>query len=160
VLAFTSPANSYVTADPGYESGTHAAAFVGARIVKVPLTKTYAHDVKAMLSAAPDAGVFYICNSNNPTVTMTSHSDIEYALANKPKGYGLYNSTACVLPHPQGKMKETGKSWRRTIRSRKSPAYWLSSAKNWYFANLLESKVAPTWCTRGMLQPHGNGRSW
>jgi histidinol-phosphate aminotransferase len=86
VLAFTSPARSYVTADPGYEAGMHAAAFVGARIVKVPLTKTSAHDVKAMLSAAPDAGAIYICNPNNPTGTMTNHSDIEYALANKPKG--------------------------------------------------------------------------
>ena len=54
-------------------------------MVKVPLTKTYAHDVKAMLAAAPDAGVFYICNPNNPTGTLTPHSDIEYLVANKPK---------------------------------------------------------------------------
>jgi len=85
VLAFTSPANSYVTADPGYEGGVHAALVSGARIVKVPLTKTYAHDVRAMLAAAPDAGVFYICNPNNPTGTLTGHSDIEYALENKPR---------------------------------------------------------------------------
>ena len=31
------------------------------------------------------AGVFYICNPNNPTGTLTSHSDIEYLVANKPK---------------------------------------------------------------------------
>ncbi len=85
VLAFTSPSKSYVTADPGYEAGAHAAKITGARIVKVPLTKTYAHDAKAMLAAAPDAGVFYICSPNNPTGTLTSHSDIEYLLANKPK---------------------------------------------------------------------------
>ena len=85
VLAFTSPTKSYVTADPGYEAGAHAARISGARIVKVPLTKTYSHDVKAMLAAAPDAGVFYICSPNNPTGTLTSHSDIEYLLANKPK---------------------------------------------------------------------------
>jgi histidinol-phosphate aminotransferase len=54
--------------------------------VKVPLTKTYAHDVKAMLAAAPDAGVFYVCSPNNPTGTLTSHSDIEYLVENKPKG--------------------------------------------------------------------------
>ncbi len=53
--------------------------------MKVPLTKTYAHDVKAMLAAAPDAGLFYICSPNNPTGTVTSHSDIEFLLANKPK---------------------------------------------------------------------------
>jgi histidinol-phosphate aminotransferase len=85
VCAFTSPAKSYVTADPGYEAGMHAAEVSRARIVKVPLTKDYAHDVKAMLSAAPDAGLFYICTPNNPTGTLTSHSDVEFALAHKPK---------------------------------------------------------------------------
>ncbi len=86
VLAFTSPTKSYVTADPGYEAGAHAAKIAGARVVNVPLTKTYTHDVKAMLAAAPDAGMFYICTPNNPTGTLTSHSDIEFLLANKPKG--------------------------------------------------------------------------
>ena len=86
VLAFTSPQKSYVTADPGFETGVHMAAITGARVVNVPLTKTYAHDVKAMLAAGPDAGVFYICNPNNPTGTITPHADIEYLVANKPKG--------------------------------------------------------------------------
>jgi histidinol-phosphate aminotransferase len=86
VLAFTSPSRSYVTADPGYEAGMRAAKFTGARIVKTALTKSYAHDVKAMTAAAPDAGLFYVCTPNNPTGTMTSHSDIERLLAEKPKG--------------------------------------------------------------------------
>ena len=85
VLAFTSPQKSYVTADPGFETGMMMASVSGARVVKVPLTKTYAHDVKAMLAAGPDAGVFYVCNPNNPTGTLTPHSDIEYLVANKPK---------------------------------------------------------------------------
>jgi len=86
VLAFTSPAKSYVTADPGYEAGMKAAKISGARIVKTPLTKTYAHDIKAMLAAAPEAGLFYVCSPNNPTGTLTPHSDIEQLLAAKPKG--------------------------------------------------------------------------
>jgi len=86
VVAFTSPQKSYVTADPGYEAGMMAAAATEARVVKVPLTKTYAHDVKAMLAAAPDAGLFYMCNPNNPTGTLTPHTDLEYLVANKPKG--------------------------------------------------------------------------
>jgi histidinol-phosphate aminotransferase len=86
VVAFTSPRKSYVTADPGYEAGMHAAAAAEARVVKVPLTKTYAHDVKAMLAAAPDAGLFYICSPNNPTGTLTPHSDVEYLVENKPQG--------------------------------------------------------------------------
>jgi histidinol-phosphate aminotransferase len=86
VLAYTSPTKSYVTADPGYEAGMRATKASGARIVKVALTKSYSHDVKAMLAAAPDAGLFYICTPNNPTGTLTSHADIEYLLENKPKG--------------------------------------------------------------------------
>jgi histidinol-phosphate aminotransferase len=85
VLAFTSPQKSYVTADPGFELGMMVTEHSGARVVKVPLTKDHAHDVKAMLAAAPDGGVFYICNPNNPTGTLTPHADIEYLVANKPK---------------------------------------------------------------------------
>jgi len=86
VLAFTSPAKSYVTADPGYEAGMFAARVSGARVVKVPLASNYAHDVKAMLARAPDAGLFYVCTPNNPTGTLTSHSDIEYLVEHKPQG--------------------------------------------------------------------------
>jgi histidinol-phosphate aminotransferase len=86
VIAFTSAKRSYVTADPGYEAGMHAAGAAEARVVKVPLTKTHAHDVKAMIAAAPDAGLFYVCSPNNPTGTLTPHADIEYLVENKPKG--------------------------------------------------------------------------
>ncbi|PYX33327.1 MAG: aminotransferase [Acidobacteria bacterium] len=86
VCAFTSPQRSYVTADPGFEAGMFSAKAIGARVVKVPLAKSYAHDVKAMLAAGTDAGLFYICLPNNPTGTLTSHSDIEYLVEKKPKG--------------------------------------------------------------------------
>ena len=86
VLAFTSKEKSYVTADPGYEAGMYAATLNGAKIVKVPLAADHSHDVKAMVAADPNAGVFYICNPNNPTGTITSKDSINYALANKPKG--------------------------------------------------------------------------
>lgn len=86
VLAFTSPERSFVIADPGYEAGMYTAHGNGAKVIKVPLTKDYAHDVRAMVAADPNAGVFYICNPNNPTGTITSRADIEYALANKPAG--------------------------------------------------------------------------
>ena len=86
MLAFTSPGKSYVTADPGYEAGMHAAGIAGARVVKVPLTSNHSHDVRAMLAKAPDAGLFYICTPNNPTGTLTSHPDIEYLVEHKPQG--------------------------------------------------------------------------
>jgi len=86
VRAFTSAQKSYVTADPGYEAGMYAAADVQTRVVKVPLTRDYTHDVKAMLAAGTDAGLFYLCTPNNPTGTLTSHSDIEYLVEKKPAG--------------------------------------------------------------------------
>ncbi len=86
VLAFCSPTKSYVVADPGYEAGGRAAAFIKAKTVKVPLLKpSYAHDVKAM-AAVKDAGLIYICNPNNPSGTMTTRADIEWLVANKPAG--------------------------------------------------------------------------
>jgi histidinol-phosphate/aromatic aminotransferase/cobyric acid decarboxylase-like protein len=85
VLAFTSPARPFVAADPGYEAGGRAAKFIGSKTVLVPLAKDYSHDVKAM-AAVPNAGLIYICNPNNPTGTMTSRADIEWLVANKPKG--------------------------------------------------------------------------
>ncbi len=85
VAAFTSSQRSYVTADPGYEAGMIASNALHVRVVKAPLAKDYSHDVRAMLAAAPDAGVFYICNPNNPTGSVTSHADIEYLVEKKPK---------------------------------------------------------------------------
>ena len=86
VLAFTSPTKPFVTADPAYEAPERAAKFIGANVIRVPLTKNYAHDVRAMAAASPDAGLIYICNPNNPTGTLTQKSDIEWLVANKPKG--------------------------------------------------------------------------
>jgi len=86
VLAFTSPERGYVTADPGYEAGMLAAGFAHAKVSKVPLKADYSHDVKAMVAADPNAGVFYICNPNNPTGTLTSKEDITWLHDNKPKG--------------------------------------------------------------------------
>ena len=96
VLAFTGPSKSYVTADPGYEAGMYAAKVASAKVVKTSLTRSYAHDVKAMLAAAPDAGLFYICTPNNPTGTLTPHEDIEYLLEHKPKGSVLLVDEAYI----------------------------------------------------------------
>jgi histidinol-phosphate aminotransferase len=62
-----------------------AAARNGAKTIKVPQRKDWSHDVQAMCSADPEAGVIYICNPNNPTGAVTTRKDIEYALEHKPK---------------------------------------------------------------------------
>jgi histidinol-phosphate aminotransferase len=87
VVAFCSKDRPFVKGDPGYEAGERAAKFIGAKVVNVPLRKgTWDHDVKAMLAAAPNAGLYYICNPNNPTGTLTSKADIDWLVANKPAG--------------------------------------------------------------------------
>jgi len=87
VLAFCSKDRAFVKGDPGYEAGERAAQFIGASTVNVPLKKgTWDHDVKGMLAAAPNGGLYYICNPNNPTGSLTSKADIEWLVANKPAG--------------------------------------------------------------------------
>lgn len=86
ILAFTSRTQALVMADPGYEAGQRAAAFIGSPVVRVPLKSDYAHDVRAMAAAHPSPGVFYICNPNNPTGTVTPQRDIAWLVRNKPPG--------------------------------------------------------------------------
>jgi histidinol-phosphate/aromatic aminotransferase/cobyric acid decarboxylase-like protein len=104
VLSFCSPTKSFVIADPGYEAGVEAATFIGAKVVQVPLTSDYAHDVKKM-AAVKDAGLIYVCNPNNPTGSLTKKSDIEWLVANKPAGSVVMVDEAYI--HFAGKEENT-----------------------------------------------------
>ena len=84
--AFTGPGRPWVMGAPGYGSGGGGANEERGKTIQIPLRKDYTHDVEAMIKADPNAGVFYICNPNNPTGTLTPRKDFEYILANKPKG--------------------------------------------------------------------------
>ncbi|HYE74805.1 MAG TPA: pyridoxal phosphate-dependent aminotransferase, partial [Blastocatellia bacterium] len=88
MLAYTSATKPLITASVDYEAAARGASFFGTKVVRVPLTPTYAHDVKAMIEAAKEhkAGVIYICNPNNPTGTVTPRAEIEYLIKNKPEG--------------------------------------------------------------------------
>jgi histidinol-phosphate aminotransferase len=88
VMAFTSPTRPLISANPDYEAAGRGASFRGAKVIRVTLTQTWAHDVKAMVKAAEEqeAGLIYICNPNNPTGTITPRADIEYLVNNKPEG--------------------------------------------------------------------------
>jgi len=70
-------------AEPGYGGG--APEFIGSKVTRVPLRADFSHDVEAMVKADPNAGVYYVCNPNNPSGTVTPRKDIEYLLANKKK---------------------------------------------------------------------------
>ena len=99
VLAFTSKSRPLVIADPGYEAPIWAAEVSGAPVIKVPLADPKGaamHDIKAMIAASPNAGVIYICNPNNPTGTSTPREQIEYAVANAPKGAVLLIDEAYI----------------------------------------------------------------
>ena len=80
------PDKPLVYGDPSYEQGPRAAETMKATKYAVPLTATYAHDVKAMLRAHPSPGAYYIVNPNNPTGTMTPKADLVWLVNNKPKG--------------------------------------------------------------------------
>jgi histidinol-phosphate aminotransferase len=86
VVTYCSPTRGLVIANPTFELAPSVGRYIGAKVTEVPLTKDFAHDVKAMLAADPTAGVYYICSPNNPTSTMTSLADVEWLLANKPAG--------------------------------------------------------------------------
>lgn len=85
VAAVCSPTKGLVTADPTFESAWRTADYLKAPIAKAPQAPGAGHDVKAMLAANPNAGLYYICTPNNPTGTITPLADIEWLLANKPK---------------------------------------------------------------------------
>src|SRR5579872_769746 len=74
--AFTSPTASWTMGEPGYQSG--APAFIGSKVVQVPLRADFSHDAEGMIKADPNAGAYYICNPNNPSGTVTARGDIEY----------------------------------------------------------------------------------
>lgn len=113
VLAFTSKDRPLVIADPGYEAPIWAAQVSGAPIVKVPLADPKGeakHDIAAMLAAASNPGVIYICNPNNPTGTCTPRADIEQAVAHAPKDAVLLIDEAyihfCDAPRTLDMVKE------------------------------------------------------
>lgn len=86
IVSFCSPERGLVIADPTFELAGSVASWLTVKTTKVPLTADHAHDVKAMLAADPNAGVYYICTPNNPTGTLTGLPDIEWLVANKPEG--------------------------------------------------------------------------
>lgn len=52
----------------------------------VPVNDKHQVSMADLLAAAPNAGLYYICNPNNPTGVVTPMRDIEWLLAHKPAG--------------------------------------------------------------------------
>jgi histidinol-phosphate aminotransferase len=75
---FLAPGKGLVQAAPTCPLLGRFARSMGAEVVDVPVTRTYEHDLEAMLARAGDsAGLVHICNPNNPTGTLIRRKDIE-----------------------------------------------------------------------------------
>ncbi len=82
--AFTGPKRgTMVAADPTFEAILKYAQAGGARVVKVPLTNNYAHDLPKMAAAARD-GLIYVCNPNNPTASITAKDQLREFITKIP----------------------------------------------------------------------------
>jgi histidinol-phosphate aminotransferase len=74
-LTFTPGRGKMVVADPTFEAILNHARVSGAETEKVPLTKSFAHDLEKMRSVASE-GLVYICNPNNPTASITPKKEL------------------------------------------------------------------------------------
>jgi histidinol-phosphate aminotransferase len=83
-LEFVPGRGTLVVADPTFEAILNHARVNRANVVKVPLTKTYAHDLPRMLAAAQE-GVIYVCNPNNPTASITPKREMRDFINKVPR---------------------------------------------------------------------------
>jgi histidinol-phosphate aminotransferase len=76
VHAFTSPTKALVSPDPTFEAPANFAKFLGTPVVSPKVNERLELDLDAMRDASKSAGLVYLCNSNNPTATVHSKSDV------------------------------------------------------------------------------------
>jgi histidinol-phosphate aminotransferase len=79
--AFTSPTKTLVGASPTFEAPGRAARMSGATAIDVPVTAGGSMDLPAMAAKAAGAGMFFICNPNNPTGGVNSSASIDEFVA-------------------------------------------------------------------------------
>jgi histidinol-phosphate aminotransferase len=71
-LAFTSASRALVTASPTFEAPGRAALQTGAPVRTVRVLTSGSLDLSAMADQASGAGLFFVCNPNNPTGGVSS----------------------------------------------------------------------------------------
>jgi histidinol-phosphate aminotransferase len=90
VSAFSGPGKKLIYAAPTFEAAAGYAQAIGAELVAVPLTASYAHDLDAMLAATRgSSGLIYICNPNNPTASITPHADLSEFVRRLPESFAV-----------------------------------------------------------------------
>ncbi|MBX9601905.1 MAG: aminotransferase class I/II-fold pyridoxal phosphate-dependent enzyme [Bryobacteraceae bacterium] len=87
--AFTGPGRGFVTSWPTWEMCAEMAGRLGAHVVKVPMTRTWAVDVERMAQEARrlPSGLVHLGNPNNPTSSMTPPAAISWLAENLPEGW-------------------------------------------------------------------------
>jgi histidinol-phosphate/aromatic aminotransferase/cobyric acid decarboxylase-like protein len=87
VLVFTSASRPLIAAHPTFEAPVEIARALGRECKLVPLTASWAADVRRMVAEADRSGggLIYLCNPNNPTSTLTSGEDLAWLIANLPR---------------------------------------------------------------------------
>jgi histidinol-phosphate aminotransferase len=87
VLVFTSATRPLIACLPTFEAPAEIAQALGHPCLTVPLTPSYAADVKRMVAEADRAGggLIYLCNPNNPTSSLTPQQDLAWLAANLPR---------------------------------------------------------------------------
>ena len=73
-----------IAADPTFEAILNLAKVNGAEVVKVPLNRSFGHDLPKMMAAAKE-GLIYICNPNNPTASITPKNEVREFIAKAPR---------------------------------------------------------------------------
>jgi histidinol-phosphate aminotransferase len=79
--AFTSKTKFMVGGSPSYASPMRTTEALGNPVQTVPLTSDLKLDLDKMIAIATGAGVFYICNPNNPTATALTQAEVASAVA-------------------------------------------------------------------------------
>jgi histidinol-phosphate aminotransferase len=81
-LAFTAKDRALVTAAPTFEEPTRVAQTLKVPLIEVPLTRELGLDLEAMATAgAPNAGLFFCCNPNNPTGVVHGATEVRRFIA-------------------------------------------------------------------------------
>jgi histidinol-phosphate aminotransferase len=87
-FAYLAPGKRLIQPSPTFEVMDHYARSMGAEVISVPLAKTFAHDLEAMLTHTDTSGgLIYICNPNNPTASLTPRQDLEAFISKLPAAY-------------------------------------------------------------------------
>lgn len=86
ICAFTSSSIPLISATSTYDIVIDLARSLGKKVSQVPLTETWAYDVRKLADEAGNAGggLIYICNPNNPTSSLTPTKDIDWLATNMP----------------------------------------------------------------------------